>query len=313
MVPKISIIFPVYNGEKYLRESINSILSQTFESFELILINDCSADGSQKIINEFAKRDKRIVLINNQKNIGLPKTLNKGLESAKGKYIARMDQDDISLEDRLKVQYNYLERHPNIFLIGSSAVVIDEAGRRMGVFEKYDNYKKIKKKLLKSNPIVHPSIMFRNKGELFYREKFKTSSEDYDLYLRLLSRGEKITNLPNFLIKYRIGRDSLCSTSKDQQFYFQKAKELYLQREKFGKDNYESVKPSLEKQEQQSFDKLNLNTRILTGFQDNQMRNVRKNIRLFFKNYGINKNQLIIYVLSFIPYSWTKFIKKFFV
>ena len=304
---------PVYNGEKYLRESIDSVLNQTFKDFEFIIINDGSKDNSLGIIKKYARKDKRIILINNPKNKGLQFSLNAGLKIAKGKYIARMDQDDISHTKRLEIQYDYLEKNPPIFLIGSSAIVIDENGNKLGVFKKYDNYKKIKKKLLKNNCIIHPLIMFRNEGVL-YREKFKMS-EDYDFYLRLLSDGKKITNLPDFLLKYRIDGSSLMSTTEDQQFYFQKAREFYLQRLNSKKDDYSKLEiPSiLGKKKMPNFNKKKLKTKILVEFQDNQMKFVRKNIRLFIRDYGFDQRLFFYYLLSFLPYSLTKFIKdKFF-
>ncbi|MBU2458965.1 MAG: glycosyltransferase, partial [Nanoarchaeota archaeon] len=239
MVPKISVIMPVYNAEKFLDESIKSILSQTFQDSEFIIINDGSMDNSLKIIKEYARKDKRIILINNAKNLGLQKTLNKGLKAASGRYIARMDADDISLPNRLGIQYNYLEKHPEIFLLGGSAIVIDEEGKRMGSFRKQDNPSRVRKKLGKSNSIIHSSIVFRNEG-LSYREKFKTS-EDYDFYLRALSSGKKITNLSDFLIKYRISKNSFVSTKPDQSFFYKKAREFYKQRSKEGRDDYNKL------------------------------------------------------------------------
>ena len=112
--PKISVIMAVYNSEKFLNESINSILNQTFKDFEFIIINDCSTDNSLKIIKEFIKKDNRIKLINNERNLGAAGTRNEGLKIAKGKYIAILDSDDISYTQRFVIQYNYLEDNPHI-------------------------------------------------------------------------------------------------------------------------------------------------------------------------------------------------------
>jgi len=305
--PTISVIMPVYNAEKFLDESIQSIINQTFRDFEFIIINDSSKDNSLKIIK--SHNDYRIKLINNKKNLGLQKSLNKGLKIAKGKYITRMDADDISLPNRFRIQLNFLEKNPSIFLIGSSVVVIDEKENKIGIFRKYDNFKKLKKKLLRSNTIIHPSIMFRNTRKIFYREKFK-SSEDYDLYLRILSSGKRITNLPNFLLKYRISKYSFVSTMPNQEFFFQKAKEFYWQRIKKGVDDYENLIPPLREQKNSNFDKVNLYTKILVEFQDNQMKKVRKDIKKFFKEFGINRILIIYYVLSFVPIRLTWFIKS---
>ena len=311
MNPKVSIIMPVYNAGEFLKESMESILSQSFKDFEFIIINDCSTDDSLRIIKKYQENDKRIKLINNKENLGVKKSLNKALKVANGKYLARMDADDISLQDRFKIQFNYLENHPEIFLIGGSAIVISQKGDKWGVFEKYDNYKKIKNKLLKINCMVHPSIMFRNTNELFYREKF-IRSEDYDLYLRLLSSGKNITNLPNFLIKYRIsdGTGSYKNQKPHQEFFFNKAKEFYWQRKKFGKDDYENLSPPIRKSREINFNKMNLNVRILAEFQDNQMKKTRKDIKNFFREFGINKVLIVFYLLSFFPHKILKFLKE---
>lgn len=309
--PKISVIMPVYNAEKFLDKAIKSILNQTFKDFEFIIINDGSKDNSLKIIKEFQKKDKRIVLINNKKNLGLQKTLNKGLRISKGKYIARMDSDDISMERRFEIQFSYLENHPSIFLIGCSAIVIDSFGNKLGVFRKYGGSKKLRKKILKNNCIIHPSIMFRNEDEIFYREKFKTS-EDYDLYLRLLSSGKNMANLHSFLIKYRISEGSFVSTMKNQEFFYQKAKEFYKQRLKYGKDDYDKLdKIKIPKKNiKNPFEKTNLTIKILVEFQDNQMIKVRKDVKHYFKIYGFDKKLASYYFLSWIPIRLTLFIRR---
>ena len=113
----VSVILPVFNGEKFLTESINSILNQSFKKFELIVINDGSTDNSYEYIKKF--KDTRLSVINNDKNIGLSNSLNKGILVAKGKYIARMDQDDISLPDRLKKQVAFMDDNPGIGVCGT--------------------------------------------------------------------------------------------------------------------------------------------------------------------------------------------------
>ena len=122
MNPLVTVLMPVYNGEKYLKEAIESILNQTFKDFEFLIINDGSTDNSVKIIQSF--NDLRIRLIHNESNIGLIKTLNKGLKLSNGKYIARMDCDDVSLPKRLSVQINFMEKHPEIGVCGSWVKII---------------------------------------------------------------------------------------------------------------------------------------------------------------------------------------------
>lgn len=216
MKPKISIVMPMYNSEKYLWESIKSILNQTFKDFELIIIDDCSKDKSINIVNSY--KDKRIKLIKNEINLGTVRTRNIGLRKAQGKYIAIMDSDDISLLNRLEKQYNYLEKNKHIFLVGSSAIYIDESGNILRRFRKYDDYEILAFRLPKSCSIIHSSIMFRNTQEYLYDESF-ISAHDYNLYLDLLSVGENLTNLPEFLVKHRVHKDATHSNNLRQIMY----------------------------------------------------------------------------------------------
>src|SRR3989337_2996755 len=126
---KVSVIMSVYNGERHLRESVDSILNQTFQDFEFIIINDGSKDQSKYILESY--KDERIKLIHN-KNMGLTKSLNIGISIAKGKYIARQDADDISEPERLKTQYDFMEANPGLGLIGSQFEVIKENGEIAG-------------------------------------------------------------------------------------------------------------------------------------------------------------------------------------
>ena len=115
-LPKISLIMSVYNGEDYLAEAIESVLNQTFRDFELIVINDCSTDSTPEILNGFQERDNRVKVHTNEVNLRLPSSLNKAISLAKGKYVARMDADDICLPDRLEKQYDFMESHPDVAL-----------------------------------------------------------------------------------------------------------------------------------------------------------------------------------------------------
>jgi len=193
----------VYNGEKYLRQAIDSILTQTFLDFEFLIINDGSTDKSLEIIESY--NDARIRLIDNGKNIGLIASLNKGIAAARGKYIARMDADDISLPSRLEEQYNFLEANTDIALCGSWAEIIDERGDVCGqyTYPPLDN-RAIKKLLFWHNPFIHPTVMIRR--DVFceispYRASFKYI-EDYELWSRVLSKFAG-ANIDKFLIKYR--------------------------------------------------------------------------------------------------------------
>jgi glycosyltransferase involved in cell wall biosynthesis len=299
--PKISVIMAVYNSEKFLRESIESVLNQSFRDFELIFVYDFSKDNSLKIIKEYMKKDKRIKLIINKIKEGPAEARNKGLLAAKGNYIAILDADDIALSKRFEKQYSFLESHTEIFLIGSSAIVIDEEGKRMGLLRKYGNPEKIRKKLEKSNCIIHPSVMFRRNSNLFYRKKFDTS-EDYDLYLRILTDYGKIVNFKEPLIKYRISKDSAISTKRNIDFFFNKARVFYFQRRRGEKDDYENlVAPRVPTGRVPDYKRLNLETNIFVKLQDNKGRSLRRKIKEHIREYGLSKKMLLYYILSFFP------------
>ena len=219
-IPKISVVMSVYNEEKFIDESIRSILNQTFKDFEFIIINNGSTDNTLKIIKSY--KDKRIKIINKRRNVGTSKAVNLGFKKAKGKYIASFCGDDISHPKRLEIEFNYLESHPEIFLVGASAVYINESGKEIQRFRKYDDYRMLSWRLRKSCSIIYPSIMFHN--ENFFLD-VNTKTNDYNFYFELLKNGKKLTNLPYFLTKYRVHPGSL-SVYKKKEFDLSKKQVL---------------------------------------------------------------------------------------
>ena len=310
--PKISIIMPVYNAEKFLDESVRSVLNQTFNDFEFIIVNDCSTDNSLNIIKGYLKKDKRIVLIKNKKNIGVAASRSKGLKIAKGKYIVVFDADDVCLKNRLELQYAFMERNKEIYLCGTSAIVIDGKGKKIGILKKFNDFEKVKDKLLKGNPIIHSSIIHRTIDKFPYRSKI-SDADEYDVYLRMLSKGKKITNMPDFLMKYRLYQGSTSLQKKfDNQFFTDKIKEFYLQREEHGKDEYETfdvTKFTSQKVFRDSYQDL-LQARITAGFQAGYGKQVRKDVRELIKKRGLDKSLIVSYVSSFVPNKLIWFIKE---
>ncbi|RAK12618.1 glycosyl transferase family 2 [Halanaerobium saccharolyticum] len=202
----ISVIMSVYNAEKYLEKAVESILTQSYHNFEFIIINDKSKDNSADIISKYADQDQRIKYIENERNRGLTYSLNKGLELAKGEYIARMDADDISTSDRLKKQVDYLKKNKEISLIGTSAYNIDENGKIIAERNVPLEYEEIKRNINLVNPIIHPSVMFKKKDILDiggYNEEFK-KVQDYELWFRIIANGLKVENLSERLLYYRV-------------------------------------------------------------------------------------------------------------
>jgi len=204
--PKVTVLMPVYNGEKYLHEAIESILNQTFTDFEFLIINDGSTDNSISIIESY--NDSRIRLINNEKNLGLIDTLNNGIDLAKGEYIARMDCDDISLLKRLEKQIDFLKKNPSACLVATHIALIDENGNSVGYWSedmKTVSISQIKSMIPEENCIAHPTVMIKKEvvKAIKYNKAFK-HNEDWGLWLTLLSQGYALAKVDEPLLKYRI-------------------------------------------------------------------------------------------------------------
>ena len=201
---KVSVLMSVYNGEHYLPEAVESILEQTFKDFEFVIVDDGSKDSTWQMLTKYAAQDARIVLIRNHENIGLQRSLNKGLYQTRGELIARMDADDVSLSDRLKLQTHFLDSHPEIGALGTAIEFIDEQGISRGKDHVPVDHESLQALLLVNNCLHHSSMMIRRSlvqkvGE--YDEKMRYV-EDYDLWWRL-SRLAGIANLPDVLVRRR--------------------------------------------------------------------------------------------------------------
>lgn len=193
----------VYNGEKYLREAIDSILNQTFTDFEFIIIDDGSTDESAAIINSY--NDARIRLIR-QENKGLAPALNVGLKAAKGKYIARMDADDISELARLQQQVSFMQEHPKYVLVGTNALEMTMEGRGLYMVNHPEDDESIRKELARTSPFHHGSVMFSRRpvdANCLYPTEVTKHIEDI-LFFRRLSKYGLMTNLAAPLYRYRL-------------------------------------------------------------------------------------------------------------
>lgn len=202
--PKISIIMPAYNAEKYIGYAIDSILNQSFKDFEFIIIDDCSTDKTAEIIKSYG--DLRIRYIKNEKNLNHPACRNIALNLARGEYVAELDADDIALPNRLKLQYDFLKNSsPVIALMGGWVEVIDKDGNKTGIKKPEQNVDLLRYKFLIKNPIVHSSIFYRKdtiKKLGGYNLNY-LHCEDYELYYRILKKGYLIGNIPVEVVKYR--------------------------------------------------------------------------------------------------------------
>lgn len=218
MYPEITVLMSVYNGERFLREAIESILNQSYSNFEFLIINDASTDSSRDIILSY--KDKRIRLMDNEQNIGLTRSLNSGLTLARGKYIARMDADDISMPERFEKQIRLLNNNHDIGLTGTYYQVITDNKRVIEIImPPTDNYE-IKTKLSDGSQFCHGSVMFLKEciekvGP--YKEIFK-SAQDYDLWLRI-SQKYNVANIPEPLYQWRFHLNSVSMNRSSQNKY----------------------------------------------------------------------------------------------
>lgn len=198
--PRISVVMPAYNSEKYIGEAIESILNQTFTDFEFIIINDGSMDDTAKIVSQYANKDKRIKFINNKDNRGIVSVLNQGLDLAKGEYIARMDSDDISLSTRFERQIQYMESHPECGVLGTWFKCFGKSDK---IIRNHECVKICN--IVKVQHVGHPTVMLKravvDKYKFHYDEKYKYA-EDFELWSRMVFVTE-IHNLPEVLLKYR--------------------------------------------------------------------------------------------------------------
>jgi glycosyltransferase involved in cell wall biosynthesis len=217
--PKVSVIMSVYNGEKYLRQAIESILNQTFSDFEFIIVDDGSTDKTFEILEGYMKNDSRIKVIRNERNIGLTKSLNKAIKISQGDYIARMDADDVSLPERLEKQIELLKSNQNLGCVGCNALIIDDEGKPI---KKVTLPKtNLNQYVQKRNCFIHGTLTFPKyviEEVQGYDEKMKLA-QDYDLILRI-SKRYKLGLVDDFLYKLRIGKSTISYQNFFAQIYY---------------------------------------------------------------------------------------------
>lgn len=201
---KISILMPTYNVETFVEEAVRSILSQTYQNFELIVVDDCSTDNTFTILQDLAEEDDRIILEHNEKNSKICVTLNKAWSLAKGDFIARMDGDDISMPERLSVLLSFLNDHPDIDLVGSQVISIREDGEVISKKQYLRTPEFIKRGNKYGPAVVHIWMARREVYEALNGYRNIPFAEDYDFLLRGESAGFKYANVEEYLYKVRI-------------------------------------------------------------------------------------------------------------
>ncbi len=213
--PTVSVLMPVYNARRYVAEAVESILAQTFDDFELLIVDDGSTDRSLNILKKYASMDARIHLVS-RPNTGYVVALNEMIKRAQGEFIARMDADDISLPDRFKKQVEFLRNHPRVGVVGGAYELIDDRGRLLTIRRLFNDNARIQDRLLSGDThLAHPSVMMRRSllQQVGGYDASLMPTEDLDLWLRL---GEitELANLPDILIRYR---EHIASISTWQQ------------------------------------------------------------------------------------------------
>jgi glycosyltransferase involved in cell wall biosynthesis len=228
-MPLISVIMSVYNDEKNLPESVESILNQTFGDFEFIITEDCSKDNSLKLLRDYASKDKRIVLIENKENLKLTKNLNSMLGIAKGDLIARMDSDDISLPERFEKQVKIFKDNPEIDFVFTSSMLMDNEGNDLCESWRPNDIRKILDHMKFDSYIPHPTIMA--KKDIFakagnYTEIKGYGQEDKELWEKFIANGVSFYYLNELLLRYRLNPSGISfnvrNYSKDEIYSYKK-------------------------------------------------------------------------------------------
>ena len=236
--PLCSVVMSVYNGEEYLKEAIDSILQQSYANFEFIIIDDASTDNSLEIIQSY--NDPRIIIIQNNENLFLACSLNKGIRIAKGDYIVRMDADDVSMPERIMKQVSFMERNPQVGISGTCSEII---GYGMGHGNYSQDDQTIKFKLLHECHLMHPTLIIRKElifdNDLFFNEQLR-KNQDYELFIRAVDYTQ-YANLPDSLLQYR---QTEANVKRDS--YNQQENVLVIQKKLFHKIGFEISNKQLE-------------------------------------------------------------------
>lgn len=209
----VSIILPTYNGSARISKAVESVRVQTYIDWELIIVDD----GSVQDVRAILPFDSRIRYIRNETNLGIQKSLNRGLQEAKGTYIARIDDDDMwSDQDKLASQVAFLETHPDHVLVGTGVIIVNEEGYEMQRYLLPTKDEYIRNKILRKNCFVHSSVMFRNIGVRYSEDETVRHVEDYELWLRLGQKG-KLANLALYSVRFTVRKNSLTGRNRIAQ------------------------------------------------------------------------------------------------
>lgn len=216
--PEISVVMSVYNGEKYLSETLESVCFQTFDDWELIAVDDCSADATPEILKEYALRDGRIKVIRNERNMKLAASLNRAVENACGRYIARIDADDICLPNRLERQFAFMESRSDVDLSSCRFFTQKDGKISSGGGGGPCDADSVKAMLLFANPILHPGVIAKSSVMKSFRyNEALTCTEDLDLWTRMAANGKRLEIQDEYLVIYRLHPSQITATTAERQ------------------------------------------------------------------------------------------------
>lgn len=289
MIPKISIVLPTYNGERWLALSIQSVINQTFKDWELIIVNDCSTDSTLQIAQSFTKKDKRIVVINNEVNKKLPASLNVGFAQAKGTYLTWTSDDNLYKKDALEKLASYLDAHPQTDMVSMNEDIINEDGDIVKIFDNSYKYKRCAAALM-NNCNVGAAFMYRKSiADVIGKYDENTfCAEDYDYWCRIALAGN-IDYTSDNIYQYRCSSISLSATKKQQV----KEKTRYI-KEKYAKQFFE--KYNYTKNDKKLF---------LLNFDKKAFRKKHLLYWLFITFY-----KLFVVKISAIPFFWSSSLRR---
>lgn len=219
---RVSIVLPTYNGAKWIKRSIQSVQTQSFTDWELLVVSDGSYDETEEIVLSLCKEDSRILFIKNEDNLGIQKTLNRGIEKSQGQYIARIDDDDIWSDNRkLEKQVNFLDSNPEGILVGTGTIVVDETHVEMFRYLNPETDQDVRDSILRRNPFTHSSVLFRKKYKgvtfLYSESPQYKNIEDYELWLRMGAVG-KFYNIPDHCVSFMSRAGSITQKNRYSQF-----------------------------------------------------------------------------------------------
>jgi len=307
----VTVLMPVFNGGKYIAEAIDSVIRQSYTHYELLIIDDGSTDNTLEVIRSF--EDARIRVIS-QSNAGVAAALNKGLEHAKGKYIARFDADDVCLPSRLQVQVQFLDTHPDYIVVGSEAEYISEENDHLFHFKSYAHQNnEIQKTLYTHCPFIHSSVMFRkevvtaNGGYL----ELAHNMEDYLLWIQI-SKAGKFHNLAQPLIKVRFNSASVTIDEKWRGKRFRTLKQGILKRGTLSAEESTELLTIIRKQNSQKIKQGSYYAICGKKFLVNnyQPRKAREHLKKAIDIYPLRLDNYALLLASFFPYGFIRWLHK---